>query len=174
MWTGNEAIAHNVAPIMALLAFGTMLNSLMHVPYMLTLAYGWPGFALRQNFVAVVLLVPAILWVAPRYGAIGAAWIWIILNSGYVLIGMHFVHFRLLPKEKMRWYGRDVAIPGVVSFMMVAFIWLAKPAGASRFVMLVWLLSSGAIIVAVTWLTTFESGRWLNQFDLLKKRLFQK
>lgn len=160
VWTGDESLAHNVAPLMALLALGTMLNSLMHIPYMLTLAYGWPGFAVRQNTVAVLLLVPAILWAAPRYGAIGAAWIWIILNAGYVLIGIHFMHARLLPKEKWRWYGKDVALPGLTSAIAALLCWLAEPSGGSRLAEFVWLLTSGVIMVAVAWLVSLNSGYW--------------
>jgi len=49
--------------------------------------------------------------VVPRYGGIGAAWVWVALNAGYLLVGIHFMHLRLLPSEKWRWYGRDVIAP---------------------------------------------------------------
>jgi O-antigen/teichoic acid export membrane protein len=111
LWTGDAALAHDVAPLLTPLAIGYMLNGLMHVPYMLQLAYGWSGFAARVNLVAVIFLVPAILWVVPRYGAIGAAWVWVALNSGYVFISMHFMHARLLPGEKWRWYLKDTVHP---------------------------------------------------------------
>ena len=45
LWTGNVGLSDNVAPLLALLALGTMLNGLIHVPYMLTLAHGWPRFS---------------------------------------------------------------------------------------------------------------------------------
>jgi O-antigen/teichoic acid export membrane protein len=166
LWIGNEMLAHNVAPVMALLALGTLLNSLMHIPYMLTLAYGWPGFAVCQNAVAVILLVPAILWAAPLYGAIGAAWIWTILNGGYVLIGMHFVHARLLSKEKWRWYGQDVLLPGLISAIAALLCWLVEPSGMSRLAEFVWLLTSGIIMLAVTWSVTLKSGGgWKKRFN---------
>ncbi len=160
LWTGNQVLAHKAAPVMALLAIGTMLNSLMHIPYMLTLAYGWTGFAVRQNTVAVILLVPAILWVAPRYGAIGAAWIWIILNGGYVLIGIHFMHTRLLPKEKWRWYGKDVALPGLTSVVTALACWFAVPSAGSKLLELVWLTTSGMIVLGTTLLTTYKFRHW--------------
>jgi O-antigen/teichoic acid export membrane protein len=72
----------------------------MHIPYMLQLAHGWSGFAARINLVAVAILVPATLWVTPRYGAIGAAWVWVCLNAGYVIFGMHFMYKRILIYEK--------------------------------------------------------------------------
>ena len=75
------------------------------------LAYGWTKLIIRMNFVAVALLVPMLFLVVPRYGGIGAAWVWVALNAGYLLVGIHFMHLRLLPSEKWRWYGRDVIAP---------------------------------------------------------------
>lgn len=148
-WTGKQDLAHNVAPLLALLAIGTMLNGLMHIPYMLTLAYGWPGFAIRQNIVAVILLVPAILWATPRYGAVGAAWIWLILNSGYVLIGIHFMHVRLLPKEKWSWYLDDVFLPVAGALIVITAFWFLQPEGMKQLVAWIWILVAGISMIFV-------------------------
>ncbi len=108
-WTGNLGLALRAAPLLSLLALGTLCNGLMNVPYLTQLAYGWSGFAARVNMVAVCLIVPAILWSVPRFGAIGAAWAWLALNAGYVLVSIHFMHVRLLRGEKRRWF-RDAVI----------------------------------------------------------------
>lgn len=164
LWTGNALLAHNVAPLLALLALGTMLNGLMHIPYMLTLAYGWPGFAVRQNIVAVLLLVPAILWATPRYGAIGAAWIWVILNSGYVLIGIHFMHLRLLPMEKWRWYLYDVVFPVMGALSVATIFWLMQPDSTMKLTEWIWLLAAGFAMVSVA---SFSA-------PILRERLFER
>jgi len=143
LWTGNAVLAQNAAPLVALLVLGTMLNGLMHIPYMLTLAYAWPGFAVRQNMVAVVLLVPAILWATPRYGAIGAAWIWFILNAGYVLLGMHYLHRHLLKHEKWHWYLRDIGLPAWV-VALVAASSMVHPDSLSAAGEIAWLAVTGA------------------------------
>ena len=111
VWTGDSALVHEVAPLLTLLAVGNLLNGLMMIPYMLTLAYGWSSFAVRINTVAVVVLVPAIIWATLRYGAVGAAWTWVLLNAGYVVLGIHYLHRRLLPHEMWKWYWQDVALP---------------------------------------------------------------
>lgn len=121
-WTGDGELAARVAPLLSLLALGTLLNGLMHIPYMLQLAHGWSSFAARVNFVAVVLLVPAIFWAAPRYGAVGAAWVWVVLNAGYVFISIHFMHVRLLPGEKWQWYFHDLALP-VLAGILIMLVW---------------------------------------------------
>jgi len=147
LWTGSTVLAHNAAPLMALLAVGTLLNGLMYIPYMLTLAYGWSGFSLRQNIVAVILVVPAILWATPYYGAMGAAWIWVILNAGYLLIGIHFIHFRLLPGEKWRWYLNDVIYPALGALIMATFFFLIRPDSMMKLTEWVWFLVTGLCVV---------------------------
>lgn len=153
LWSGNIDLSLNSSSLLALLVLGTLLNGLMHIPYMLTLAYGWPAFAMRQNIIAVILLVPAILWVAPRYGAIGAAWIWVLLNSGYLLIGIHFMHIRLLPGEKWRWYYRDIALPGLAAVSVVLLSRMAHPSSLEKITELFWLLATGVAAFLVSVLT---------------------
>jgi O-antigen/teichoic acid export membrane protein len=110
-WTGNRTLTQDAAPILRVLAFGTLLNGFMGIPYQMQLAYGWAKLTIKMNVVAVALLVPMLLLVVPRYGGIGAAWVWVGLNAGYLLFGIYFMHLRLLPSEKWRWYGRDVIVP---------------------------------------------------------------
>jgi O-antigen/teichoic acid export membrane protein len=121
-WSGDAKLARVAGPILAALALGNVLNGLMHVPYQLQLAHGWTSFAIKLNVVAVVLLVPAILWVVPRYGAVGAASVWIALNAGYLLAGIPLMYRRLLPAEMWRWYIRDVCQPtlGALSGLVLA------------------------------------------------------
>jgi O-antigen/teichoic acid export membrane protein len=110
-WTGDPALADRVAPLAALLTLGTMLNGLVNVPYQLQLAHGWTSLTIRVNVIAVAIIVPAILWLVPRYGAPGAAWAWVALNGGYVFFEVSVMHRRLLRGSAAAWYLRDVAIP---------------------------------------------------------------
>ena len=107
-WRGSRDQA---APLVVLLALGTMCNGLMTMPYMLQLAHGWTGLAVRMNLAAVFLILPILLWAVPRYGAMGAAMAWLLLNASYVLIGAQLMYRRLLPTLKWRWYERAVFRP---------------------------------------------------------------
>jgi O-antigen/teichoic acid export membrane protein len=122
VWSGDANLAEQVAPLLSVLAVGTFLNGLMQVPYHLQLAHGWTGLSVKVNVIAVLLLIPAMLWIVPRFGAIGAAWIWVILNGGYVLCAVQFMHRRLIPQEKWRWYVGDVLLPmgGAIGVMLLA------------------------------------------------------
>ena len=55
--------------------------------------------------------MPLLVWATNRYGAAGAATIWIAVNAGYVLIGIQIMHTRLLRGDQGRWYLQDVGLP---------------------------------------------------------------
>lgn len=119
MWTGNSTLAHEASVIAGVLALGTIFNGWMHIPYMLQLAYGWSSFAAWMNLIAAAILVPAIFWVTPRYGSVGAAWLWVVVNASYIVGAIHFMHARLLAREKLRWYWHDLAIPTACTAIVV-------------------------------------------------------
>ena len=111
LWSGDPALVRGSGPILGVLAVGTMLHCLMHMPFMLQLAGGWTSLAAKGNLVAVAVLVPILLWVVPRFGAIGAAYTWLTLNIGYVVISIPLMHRRLLAGEMQTWYVNDLLLP---------------------------------------------------------------
>lgn len=131
LWTQDAELAVRIAPILQVLVLGNLLNGLMWVPYQMQLAYGWTSLTVRINTVAVLIIIPTLLWVTPRYGAEGAAWVWSALNLGYLVIGVHFMYRRILPIEKWRWYLSDIIKP-LSAALIVACVFAALcPAGAT-------------------------------------------
>lgn len=111
LWTGDNSLAESTYRLVAVLSLGGLLNGLMTIPYNLQLSAGWTGLMIKINLVVVLIVIPALLWVVPGYGAIGAAWIWVFINAAYVVVAIQLMHTRLLPGEKLRWYLWDVCIP---------------------------------------------------------------
>lgn len=149
LWTQDTELAGRTATLVSLLTLGNLLNGLMWIPYQTQLAHGWTGLAVRTNIVAVVMLVPALFWVIPQYGAVGAAWVWVSLNASYVFIGIHFMYRRLLPTEKWRWYRQDVAIPLAAATAAAGLCSWAVPENLGRLGEFgVLLISSGGALMA--------------------------
>jgi len=119
LWTHDAVLASKSGPILTVLAIGTALNGLMNLPYALQLAYGWTRLALYQNIVAVVIVIPTTWWLAERYGGIGAASVWVALNLSYMLVSIPLMHRKLLRKEMLHWYLRDV-FPPILAACIVA------------------------------------------------------
>lgn len=116
LWTHSTAIAVRSHAVMSILLVGTCLNALMNMPYALQLAYGWTRLALLTNLAAVAVMVPMVILATQRYGAVGAASVWVFLNLGYLLIPLQIMHTRLLPREKGTWYLYDAFLPLLLSF----------------------------------------------------------
>jgi O-antigen/teichoic acid export membrane protein len=151
LWTGNAELAQNSARLVALLAIGTTFLGLMNIPYMLQLAYGWSTFAAKVNAIIVAILIPVLFWAAPRYGAIGAAWVWVAITSIYVFIIIPIMHRRLLPQEIRAWYLRDNALPVVATTCVTYIGSLVQPVELSKFSQLIWLvaMSSASFMAAL-------------------------
>lgn len=145
LWTRDAVLAKSIAPLLATLSLGTLLNCFMHMPYQLQLAHGWTRLTIHVNIIAVLCLVPAIFWAAPKYGAVGVAWIWVILNASYLLFAVHFMFRRLLTTEKWRWYGWDIAIPLIAAAVTAGVARWLIPNEMGALVQLVVLLLSSAL-----------------------------
>jgi O-antigen/teichoic acid export membrane protein len=157
LWTGSPDLVENCSLLVSLLLIGYMLNGCMNMPYALQLAHGWTQLALCINAVAVVILVPGIYFAALNWGAKGAAVIWIVLNAGYVLIGVQLMHRRLLPTEKWRWYFTDFFTPFAVGgTAALAFRQLPLPQGL---VPLGAALMGILLLVAIAVIFTAPTGR---------------
>lgn len=129
LWTGNAEVARNVAPILTLLVIGTALNGLMNLPYALQLAHGWTSLGLRLNAVFIALQIPGLIWMTAQYGAVGAAVVWIVLNSVYMLLGAPLTHRKLLTGEARQWLIEDALIPCVGAVLVIGAgrMWLTTP-----------------------------------------------
>jgi O-antigen/teichoic acid export membrane protein len=140
MWTQDPELAERAATLLSMLMLGNLLNGLMWIPYQTQLAHGWTSLAVSINIIAVALIVPAIIWVTPRYGAEGAALVWVALNATYILIGINFMFKRILVSEKWRWYGNDVFIPlftGVATASALDQLWGAERSALTGLALLI-------------------------------------
>lgn len=111
LWTGDQLITGKTSVIAGLLMLGSLLNGLMTLPYTLQIAHGWTKLSLYQNVIAIVILIPLLVLAIYFFNTIGAACIWIILNAGYLLITIPFMHKKIIPAEKKKWYLQDIIIP---------------------------------------------------------------
>jgi O-antigen/teichoic acid export membrane protein len=146
VWSGDADLARRTAPILTPLILGTFLNGLMWMPYQLQLAHGWTSLTLKVNTVAVIVLAPAIVWIVPRYGAVGAAWVWVALNTGYVIVAVNLMHRRLLRHEKWRWYSADTGWPTAAALTVASVALSCQPAEyQNRITWLAFLLLGGGL-----------------------------
>jgi O-antigen/teichoic acid export membrane protein len=127
VWTGNAKVATVSGAVLSVLVTGVALNALMNIPYMLQLAYGRTNLTLYCNVAGLLLMVPALIVLTPRFGPIAAAIAWLVLNIGYITIEMTILHRRLLPGELRAWYMTDVGKPALAAVVTVLVAWMLSP-----------------------------------------------
>jgi O-antigen/teichoic acid export membrane protein len=117
----------------------------MTIPYCIQLAYGWTKLAFYKNVIAIIILVPLMIWLVSLYLAEGAAIIWIILNASYFLIEIPIMHRRLLKDQMYQWYIYDVGMP----LLAVTCVGIASrvfmPDNMSVYLSLFWIFLTGVV-----------------------------
>ncbi|MEO8216875.1 MAG: oligosaccharide flippase family protein [Acidobacteriota bacterium] len=119
IWTRDPVIASSSSRILAILALGFSAHALLHMPYALQLSHRWTGLSLTLGSCALLLVIPATVWASQRYGAIGAAAVWLALNVVYLVLGVTLTHRRILPGQQSRWYIHDLGVPASASVSVV-------------------------------------------------------
>lgn len=133
LWTGDATLAAAIAPVIALLAAGSALHGVMHVPHALQLAYGRTTLPMLINSILMVVLVPLIIALSLMYGALGGAAAWLILHVLYVALGSYLTHRSLPVGLPSTWLLQDLGIPMAVSVAAgVGFSSAATATGASH------------------------------------------
>ena len=169
LWTGNPIIAEKAYLMVSLLTIGTSLNGLMNVPYALQLAYGWTKLAFFINVVAIVFLIPSLFFLATRYGGVGASIVWAVLNASYILIGIRFMHFKLLKGELITWYFQDIIRPLFGALLIGLLMLFLFKSGYSQPYLTIWHLAGvTGLIFLGSMLTTEVTNLRIRAF-LFKK-----
>ena len=119
LWTKNPTLTNNTAPIVQVVAAGTICNCLMWVPYWYMLAKGHTKFTIYQNIIAAIILVPLLFWWTSKYGALGASFVWLTVNIAYILIAIPIFHRLYMRGELINWYKSDMGLP-LVSAAVIA------------------------------------------------------
>lgn len=120
VWTGDVELAKKAAPILQLYSLGNALLALAAFPYYLQYAKGSLKYHFIGNFVSVICLVPAIIWAAKTYGAIGAGWVWLILQLIYLFLWVSFVHKKIEPNINIQWF--KAFVPSLINVSVTAFV----------------------------------------------------
>ena len=165
LWLNDDKTSRNTHLLLTLQVIGTAMNALVSLPYSLQLAYGSTRLVFVSNTMAVIVLVPLMIWMASHHQGAGAVWVWIILNTSYLVILVPIMHQRLKADGMSGWYRNDVILPGLVAFVIALCTWLLLPEGASALltmvtVLVALVLSMGGAVLAADTLRKSIYDRW--------------
>lgn len=119
LWTQNPSFAASTASVVSLFLIGTTLNGTMHFPYALQLAFGMTRLPLLINMILMIVMIPLTIIFALKYGVIGGAAAWAVLNGIYLVVGTCFTHRTLLKGFGTQWLIMDVGMPLGMSLFVI-------------------------------------------------------
>lgn len=108
VWTGDRSIAISSSKVLSLYAIGNSFLAVGAFPYYLQFAMGNLRLHLIGNLGNVLLLVPLIIYAAKKFGAVGAGYIWLIVNGLFLFTWVFYVHQKLVKGLSFRWILKDV------------------------------------------------------------------
>jgi len=171
LWTRNPVTAERTYLLVALLITGMAFNGINYIPYALQLAHGWIRLPLYANIAGCVTLVPLLVVLALRYGAIGAAVTSMLFSLATLTIVISIMHRRILRGEQTRFYIQDVAKPMLSALVVVSIGRLVFPEGAgwmSQAVCIAAILTCALVAAAMSAPATRDTG--LNMIRALIRR----
>lgn len=115
LWTGNLELASSASPVVSIFLIGTALNGAMHFPYALQLAHGETKLPIKINLILLSIAFPTTIMLGSKYGAVGGAASWAILNFVYLIVGTWLTHKVLLKGLGRNWIIGDVFFPFCVA-----------------------------------------------------------
>jgi hypothetical protein len=92
--------------------------------------------------------VPALIAATYKFGADGAASIWLLITLSFMLGQLPIMHRRILRGELWAWYLRDSGLPALTSFIVILPALFAFPSNTGRWTTFAYVGS----VVAFTWL----------------------
>lgn len=157
-WTGNATLARQAAPVLVLYAMGNGILAISAFPYYLQFAKGNLRLHLIGHVGFVMLLIPALIWAAGRYGGIGAGYVWLLVNLIYFVAWVPLVHRKFASGLNPVWFGRDSLLIIMVTALVGYGLSAILPQSGQRLWQMVQvagfglaLLLAGAAASSVAW-----------------------
>lgn len=132
VWTGDSVFAEKAAPILQLYALGNAILTLGAFPYYLQYAKGNLRLHFIGNLITLILLIPTIVWASKNYGAIGAGWIWLLIQLIYLLLWVSYVHKMIEPNINLQWFKSflpSICCVSIVSYSLINFMSFSEQRG---------------------------------------------
>lgn len=158
-WTGDIALAEQSAPILRLYAIGNGLLVLASLSYCMQYAHGTLRYHFFGSFGLLVVLLPLQALAAMRFGAIGAGYVWAVLNFLFLTMWVAYIHSKFAPGIHASWLVKDVLLT-LAPLATVAYLFNKLDfAHRDRVDALVYVGLAGLLIAIVTCVIYMSIGR---------------
>jgi O-antigen/teichoic acid export membrane protein len=170
VWTGDKILAHHAAPILTLYSIGNGILSVSTFPYYLQYAKGDLRLHLIGNALFILFLLPAIIWAANQFGAVGAGYVWLAINLLSFVAWLPLVHRKFEPGLNFKWYSQDTLIIFLTAAISGYFISTFLPSRDSRGFEFIKILITGIFVLLAGFAASTETRARVSNWLILRKQ----
>lgn len=167
-WTGGVELPADTALILKLYALGNGFLAIGAFPYYMQYARGDLHYHLKGNVIMIASIIPATYIATTHYGAVGAGFVWLVINLLFVTFWVAYVHKKLMPGTHIEWMFNDVLkvlLPGVFFCFLIGLLGF-QPVGVLN--NLLFVMGAGFVIFLSMILVAYGYLK-LSLFDNWKK-----
>jgi O-antigen/teichoic acid export membrane protein len=118
IWTHDNLIAKAIENVTKVLLIGGVFLSFQYMPYHLAIANGHTKTNVRLGIVALIFIIPSLIFCIKQFGLIGATYTWLIMNIfAHFYLG-YFIISKFMKNEFKRWLINGTLIPLIMSGMV--------------------------------------------------------
>lgn len=118
IWTHDNLIAKTIENVTKVLLIGGVFLSFQYMPYHLAIANGHTKTNVRLGIVAIICIIPSLIFCVKQFGLIGATYTWLIMNIfAYFYLG-YFIISKFLKNEFKRWLINGTLIPLIIAILI--------------------------------------------------------
>jgi O-antigen/teichoic acid export membrane protein len=121
IWTGKTELALNSYALVPIISFAYAILSLQIIPFNIAIANGYTKLNNLLGIISLFVTIPG-YWIATRHsGAIGAAYVFCVVQSTITLVYLYFINEKFLrSKGILHIYFKELSFPLVIS-TIIAF-----------------------------------------------------
>lgn len=118
IWTHNNLISNVIENVTKVLLIGGVFLSFQYMPYHLAIANGHTKTNVRLGIVAIICIIPSLIFCVKQFGLIGATYTWLSMNIfAYFYLG-YFIISKFLKNEFKRWLINGTLIPLIITILI--------------------------------------------------------
>jgi O-antigen/teichoic acid export membrane protein len=176
LWTRNIEIVNKASASASVLIIGSMFLAFQILPFNFILAKGVTKINVIFGIINIFILVPMLIFLVSKYGIVGAAVSWLIMQFLFTLFYNNYVYKNFINDGWLKWFFNDTILPLIfviaisLLFYSIKYFYISN-----RSYIILFALLTGSITLIIT-LISFNrsvftlSKRFYNDFSPFTKK----
>ena len=120
-WTGSEVIAQKLSGVVSFCVLGNGILAIRNLGTSLQFAYGSLKLYIFECLSFLLIFIPTLLFLIDRFGMIGAAYAWLLVQLLFFIFWMPLVHNKFLRFRHVDWLLHDLMPIVIASASLLTF-----------------------------------------------------